>query len=68
MNIVTVKEFNAQQEENWQRYVAECKANNVKPQPRDNFNQFITFDYKSGYVATGKYPRYSRLKRNLMIW
>jgi len=58
MNILTVKQFNEQQNENWESYCAKCKANNLKPQTRSNFNQFITFDYKTGFVLDGKYPEY----------
>lgn len=64
--ITTVVKFNEQQEQNWQEYIAKCKANGVTPQRRNQFNCFIKFDYTQGFVADGKYPIYKKRKRDLL--
>lgn len=63
--IVEIKIFNSQQDHNWEEYRQECERNNVSPQPRDNFNQFARIEYKTGFVANGKYPIYRRTKKEL---
>jgi hypothetical protein len=63
--IYEVSVFNKLQDDNYNEYVTACNNNGVVPQNRNRFNQFITFDYSSGFVADGNYPIYRRTKKEL---
>lgn len=65
-HIITVSEHNKQADNAWFEYCRECEKNGVPPQKRGNFNQFMKFDYKSGFVVAGKYPLYYRTKRQAL--
>lgn len=65
-HIITVAEHNTQMNKAWEEYVTKCRANGLEPQKRGNFNQFMKFDYKSGFVVPGNYPLYYRTKKQAL--
>jgi hypothetical protein len=65
-HIITVTEYNKQADEAWTEYCAKCRSNSVEPQKRSNFNQFMKFPYKTGFVVDGTYPLYYRTKKQAL--
>jgi len=62
--IVSVQEYNAQQITYYNEYCEICNRNGIESEPFSRY--FNKFDYKHGYVATGKYPIYRKTKRELI--
>ena len=63
--ITTVKEYNDDQQRQYEEHLAKCKANGVKEV--DPFNRYFhKFPYKQGYVLWGRYPVYKKRKKDLI--
>lgn len=63
-NIITVTQFNKDQEALYLEYCAKCENNNVEPYPFGRY--FNKFDYKKGFVLCGRYPIYGKTKKQLL--
>ena len=62
--VVTVKQYNEEQDKQYLEYCDKCKANGVNPEPFSRY--FQKFNYKTGYGLPGKYPKYARRKKDLI--
>ena len=64
--IYNVVDFNKMQDECRAEYIEECKRNGVEPLINRLDDYYPKFDYKRGFVMDGKYPIYSKLKRDFL--
>ena len=65
-HILTVEESNKLADQLWDEYCNECEVNNVPAQKRNNFNMFMKFGYKKGFVVQGNYPLYYSTKKKAL--
>ena len=61
-HIISVLDWNNKADHQWKEYCEECQKNNLPPQRRSNFNCFMKFPYKKGFVVPGNYPLYYSTK------
>ena len=64
--IYEVTMFNLMADLRWMDYCRDCELNDLPPQKRSNFNQFMLFEYKRGYVIDGNYPLYYRTRKQAL--
>ena len=64
--IYDISSYNTMADDNWNEYVIKCTSNGLEPQKRSNFNQFMKFPYKTGFVVAGNYPLYYRTKKQAL--
>ena len=61
-NIVTIKQFNKMQDDEFADYVKKCKTNGVKPESQSRY--FPRMNRKTGYMVLGRFPYFIKNKKD----